>query len=445
MSIRRASIRHLAIRSLPLLALLILSIVSQARAQTSGALKYDSFELNAGKLTYKVFKQIEDHNVDLSGLVIWSEAPTTLYVSISEGEDPDSTVRLSLVRNGYATLKDSSTASDDYIKAQQYAKEQGNGIWKKELPKPTPVNVNPPTQGAPVGSFPSPILTPTAKESPTSQPTTGIPWSRLKDFVVFWGGFGVLVAGLVGLTFFIVAFLNKRRLFLIMLGSRSSGKTTVYKRMFHPFSQPEECVTPRATIQTDKTVSSQSVNWGKYVVSPIYVDTAGGQYGEQINSLIKRDRIFRKLVKPSRFVWIIVLATCQDSRITKAHADGDKLSSSFVSEQLGHLSLPLSILQSPKKPILSALMSLAGYSWSNPDMVIACINKSDLYLQNQNDREGKLRLASFFNGHLGQIKQACSVSRTKFNSCIVSACEGWDTSQIRDLIERDIYSAASSK
>lgn len=148
-----------------------------------------------------------------------------------------------------------------------------------------------------------------------------------------------------------------------------------------------------------------------------------------MDQMLERDGRLQRLLRPSRRVWFIVLATTEKP-VKREDPDEKKIDSDFIKEEIGYLTSPLGVIKARKTP--------------KPDMIIVCLNKFDLFSEyepkSQFAREAVQRIEKIFNAHIAKIKQACDGGKTIPHIEVCSACEGWRVREIRDIIEQELYS-----
>jgi len=375
--------------------------------------KYVDLEIKDGKLVYTVYKSVEVKAVDLSDLEIWEQTPTNNPVNVFVSNDPEIEFKVVMLKKGLAKLKDGIVHQDKLLNAQEEAKQRGTGLWKET--KVQEKDTEKSTSGSSINSSES------------------FNWLINKIISIAW--YILPLSGLIGLITILFKFFKRRKLYIVLLGSRSSGKTTIFRRLFHPEDKPEECSSPKTTIKTQKKIANEQHNWGRYEVTPVYVDTAGGKFGEQASEMLKRDSLLKKFFfKSSKYVWVITLAPTDNSKVSKDSEDKDKKNEQFISEQFGYLSLPVAFLTGKTNSAFGKQSSLA-----TPDLVMLCINKSDLFSNSPNDNEGKKKIEELFKKHITLIETTCKGGSFKFNCKIISACEGWDVHLVKRVIEKELY------
>jgi hypothetical protein len=220
---------------------------------------------------------------------------------------------------------------------------------------------------------------------------------------------------------------------LIFLGRPSTGKSWMWRRLVDPDVAPHELEKIARSDVSVKKKTPQRKPLGRYEIIPIYIDTPGGQAGQQVNSLLEETGFLKKLRRiliPTKSVWIIMLATTPEIQINRNSPDDKKIDKLYIEQQLGHLDLPLGILSSTQKP--------------KPQMVITCIGKFDLFAEHDSKAKSsgpaRTQVESIFLRHISRIKKECKDQVIPFELVICSALEGWGTMEIWRHIENAIFS-----
>ncbi len=374
--------------------------------------------LNKNELTFKKYLINDTKKVDITDLELWPEMINTSnpFKKIYHENSPD--WKLLLLTRGFAKIKDERTASTVYINAQRNAKKLRLGMWQGTS---SDDNLNQTSQKAA-------DLNQSSQKAADGGPIDyGALLKQIKGFIMEWGGYAAIITSLIFIYNIIRVYRKRRKLFLLFLGARASGKTTLYKRMFQPSDRPEECDKPTTSPTTTRSTSPKIVPLGSYDVTPVYIDTAGGKPGEQASEMLYKESWFQRMLRPSRFVWIIILATT-DKHVCYSTPDEDKIDLNFISEQLGYLYLPRGILQATDTP--------------KPDLILLCISKFDLFSEHDPHTkfalESKTKIMTIFAPHINRLKETVGGS-IPVHFEIVSACEGWRVKEIRDVIEHHVY------
>jgi hypothetical protein len=340
------------------------------------------------KLTVNVYKA--DSNpieiIDLSGIDITGEGKS--YLAGSYFGDTTPNFKLILLRKGYASIKLGSTALESERKEQEYAKSFKIGMW---VDKPQPTKKN-----------------------------DEFDWFNFGKFAVIGLISLITFFGFKTTVDFLIQWIKRRPVDLVMLGLGSVGKSWIIARLINPDISETELQNILITNVANKmTVAKIAV--GRHDVIPTYVDTAGGQPGGQVDAMLS---------KKNQSIWIIVLSTTDQSGVNFDSQDSEKINNSHLEKQLGSLILPLGLLESS--------------FCKKPEMVILCIGKFDIFSDDppgtKNARLAEEKLKNLFNKHTSQIKNACEKKGVKFVLILCSALKkDWKTEQIESCIKTALY------
>ncbi|MFH0988860.1 MAG: hypothetical protein V1799_02470 [bacterium] len=312
-------------------------------------------------------------------------------------KEPD--LRLTLLSLGYAKLRNKDSAPSEYLKAQNDAIAQHVGMWAEQS-NPEPPDIN-------WGEF-------------------------LKSFLAILGAL-VTLLGIPEIIKLIRAWRKRRRLDLVFLGRRSTGKTWIWNKLVDRDISLIELEKIESNIISKRKTSPTRMPMGDFVVVPIYIDTPGGNVGEQVNVMMEDKRRFQwlyNIVAPKKSVWIILLSTTEDRRVTKDSNHEIKYDQDFIEQQFGSLDLPIGILSSRRG--------------IKPEMVILCISKFDLYashcdpLDNET-LESQKELSKVFLRHIERVKSECENKHVPYKLIFCSALRYWNIDEINHLIKITLF------
>lgn len=359
----------------------------QARKQVFWARKIAP----TGKMVIEKYGPSVTTELDLSDLEIWSKLekddPLTYFYFDTE---PD--WKWLLLSKGYARLKDEGKASSQYVAAQNKAKEAHLGLWADDN-----------TDG---------ILT-----------TLKIVGSIVFGLISLWGGASLYRA--------LRDWRKWHQVPLILLGRPSTGKSWLWHRLVDPdVSVAELEQIPRGVVAKRKTMRTKPL--GRYEITPIPIDTPGGQSGEQVNVLMEERSLLRRLVRllvRAKSVWLFTLSTTPERHIDRNSTDEAKVDEYYIEQQLGHLDLPVGMLSSKRTP--------------KPQMVIVCIAKFDVFAEHEPrspfSKEVSEKLSGLFMRHTSLVETECKNQNIPFKIIMCSAREGWGMNEIWRQVENAIF------
>jgi hypothetical protein len=310
--------------------------------------------------------------------------------------------RIELLKRGLARLKNEALAAPNLRDAQESARVRGLGLWEKVSPTQTLDG-----QG----------------ESARAQPF--FTRARIIEWIKFYGGLGAVFALLVVCLRFLLRLLRKRRLYLILLGPQSTGKTWMWIRLQNPDISRHEFKKIQERSRGLEVKRSPTVEpLGRYEVQPVYIAVPGAAPGVHLMQMLRK----RFWSPPAKYIWIITLATTPDSSVNCDSPEALKIDSNYIAEQLGYLSLPLSVLQAPRFP--------------KPEMLIAIIAKFDLFSGQEPNHPASASavatLDAIFAPHIALLKEHCK-KKIPFAVERCSALEGWRVDAVARHIKRSVF------
>jgi len=294
------------------------------------------------------------------------------------------------LEKGFAKLNRTVGSSEAYRAAQAKAKDAKIGWW-----------------AAPSGSPPLESLPP---------PTSSVEWLPL---IALWGGIGTFLGSLGWVISKAIKFFRRRKIPILFLGTGGVGKSWIWIKMVNPDADLDELKKIGVSDAVREAKAQIPENFGKYLLTPVYIDTPGRMAGEQAQQLFKRKR-----------VWLIVLAPTADDSITPSSPDPQKIDREYVARQLGYLTLPLGLLASKKIP--------------KPTLVIIVFAKFDLFSVSAPDKpdsgEAKVLINEILRDHKAAIEHECNSAKIPVLTEFCSAREGWRTEGLMRQIKRSLFS-----
>lgn len=400
-----------------------------------------------GKLIVNEYKLIATQEVNISDLELWSKTPNTGPLGVIYWQKPN--FKQELLKTGLARLKDENSADPQLRDIQYTAKTLRKGMWslsptvtshpsltKTPHSTPTPRPTSTPISTATLTPTPNPTATPTPIPTPSRiermiKNISDTDWLRLtknilKFFIAaigFYGGAEALK--------FIKAWLNRRRVSLIMLGLPATGKSWLWKRL----SDPEITQDDLREIKTSDSVQKKergSLPMGHYEIIPEFIDTPGGRPDEQLDNILnlKRQKWLHRKLAQRKIIWIIMLSTTPNASVQRENTWDEKIDREYIAKQEGFLALPLSVLSSSRTV--------------KPQMVITCIGKFDLFADHpphdSSSQKVKEHLGKLFQKHIDKIAHECEKQDVPFKSIFCSALmkEG-DCDRVLKEIQRALF------
>lgn len=323
-----------------------LSLVTAAKAQS---IQYRVDIISAdGTAVLIRFSEAGQESLRLEGLELASDVLGKRDPLQTVWTDSKPNLAVELLNRGLAKNSSYSSAPPELRAAEDQAKREYRGMWA-DL-KPVPVVPQQETRPTSVPQSPGPDIT-------ESKWTTTI-GSLLLGFI----GLG----GFLEIANFLRSWIASGRVRVLMIGSKSSGKSWIWWRLKNPDCTRQELdaigrsTGPREDLFPD-------ITWGKISLQCRCVDIAGHTPWE----FIKQARLTRgmfnhvaRFVFPPRHVWIIVCSTSGKVGVNRQSPESDRIDPLFCEKQLGFADLPRAFLASGECEI--------------PKLIVVAISKIDL-------------------------------------------------------------------
>lgn len=293
-------------------------------------------------------------------------------------------VREALLEFGHATLTDESLALDYEIRAQNYAKENKNGIWKNQSPE---------TEGS---------IETASEVKKESKIKNGLIWiayhiiicikwiasffkgmwtyvsAVLKKIIVYVkdnliGFLQIILSG--GFLGFVLKKIRTKRRTIFIAGATSAGKTELRHILVNPDSPIG--TNYNRTVNVDYKRIFRDFQNEKIFLDIKLIDPPGNDLGVIVDNLIKK-RIFPYII-------VLVLAPTREST--------GRVQWGYINEQLNLIQNLWCGLISSKR-------------MKKPLRFILFINKSDIFLN--------MNLQYYFREHIDSIKQYCNNNSINF-------------------------------
>jgi hypothetical protein len=375
-----------------------------------------------GQLVLREYNFRSTRSINIPELEIWSEKLNTEDPSGFMYWDAEPDLKYTLLRQGLARLKDATSASKEYIEAENEAKSKGVGMW----------SVPPQSTPSPPSSVPSSSPNPDETQPSFIDKIINWNWKKLGSILITFIVGAITIYGGASFIKLITDWRKRHKVPIVFIGRPSTGKTWLWSRLLDPdISEKELSEIQRNEIAFTKRAATPKP-MGRYEIIPDYTDTPGGEPGIQVTELLAEQRKFRWLRKfliPTKSVWIMMLATTQENSAQRESALEQKIDSEYIAEQLGHLDLPLGILASARTP--------------NPQMVVICIGKFDLFADDDSralsSKDARILLEKLFQKHISRIKDECEKQGIPSPIIFSSARKGWGANDILRQISKALF------
>lgn len=392
-------------------------------------------ELDANSLKYHVYRYAETKEISLENIQIWDKAPKRdLPTNFVYYEELD-LVQV-LLSNGLASIRDESRAPANWLAAQRGARAQRIGMW---APPP------PPMKAPAVATDTTSTVTETtstndledAPKEPSSNTNTLLDSAR-KLFTIALAALGGLFSfiGLKDLIIVLRSWFTRHRVYLIMIGEPSVGKSWTWARLNDPNIPVTRLREIKRTIGIQRAQLPQRMPFGRYELMPIFLDVGGDEPGPQLDLLTdhKRLRFLQRLVVPQKRLWIIHVSTTPRANIVFSSAVADKIDNAHIEQELGALRTVEGVLASKNAP--------------KPEAVLLAIAKVDVFVEHDPNTADPtpaitdvLRL---FERHADRIEKECKQRDIPFRVVLTSSLKNWGTQYLLQVLNQLYYPVQTS-
>lgn len=302
------------------------------------------------------------------------------------------TARIALLDKGCASITGTPLNSAE-SRAQAKAKAQKVGLWTPGA-KPTGTN---PTGTKPAGNG-------------------GLIHWLLSHKLISFSSAGVFLAALNSpwlLRFFgwLLGFLHKRKVKIIIAGATSAGKTGLWTRWRDQYDH-----NPSPTMSVNRS-KLNPVELRKWTLEPVAFDTAGSQPQDVLQGIIRPRGLQGKLWQArTKHVLVYVVSPTP----TPTAAAGKQFDQVFIAKQEGYTHLPLALISN-------------GDPRFKLDLVVMFATKYDL-LDNVPPKDSggtaPAEMSKAFGPHRELLSSACKRANVPFTWLIGSAERDWSIDQL---------------
>ena len=347
---------------------------------------YISFEKGDENIISNIYykQHIYNEPIDLSNLMLYEEENTSYCLDRKSNIYNDETIRIFLLENGLAELKNIDKALESEIKAQEKAVKKKTGIWE--------INSN--TKVVTLHSIFNVIFN-------FLNSKLGI----ILKWIITLVGVGTICTFLLKV---IIRILSFRNIDTIFMGGISSGKTTMIRKFEDPDATEGKLLAEITSTKSRKKIKGNRIPVGKKDIYPRLYDNPGNNFGNMIDELKKF--AFNKSEK--RVVVYVISFTMLNK--------SNEVNREYIIKELVKAATIVQILKNSK-------------SIKKPNKVIVFFNKCDLvYASEQEYIEDKshAKIMSIYgkSDELQLLK--------KYSDCILfgSAVKGWGISELKKII-----------
>ena len=221
---------------------------------------YISFEKGDENIISNIYykQHIYNEPIDLSNLMLYAEENTSYCLDRKSNIYNDETIRIFLLENGLAELKNIDKALESEIKAQEKAVKKKTGIWE--------INSN--TKVVTLHSIFNVIFN-------FLNSKLGI----ILKWIITLVGVGTICTFLLKV---IIRILSFRNIDTIFMGGISSGKTTMIRKFEDPDATEGKLLAEITSTKSRKKIKGNRIPVGKKDIYPRLYDNPGNNFGNMI-------------------------------------------------------------------------------------------------------------------------------------------------------------------
>ena len=354
----------------------------------------DIEKIENGKIIYSKYNYSGKDSIDISDLIVWEHINkerklfNTIYWDWTD-------LRIFLLENGYAKLKDETKANIKEIDAQNKAKSNKIAIWKKGY-------------------------------SPSMDQQKKTDWKSIFRF--FWKLIIFLTS--VGFIGWLIKmgyrkYYIQRRFKLLIIGEPSTGKTALLYNLVDPQIPKAEIL----KLTTSKAVTQKErlncIPRGKFEIIPELADVPGSSFATVWDNFLgNNNHALVMVVSPYKLNGITT-----DGSIKTLNIDND-IDQKYIDIQQGYVQAYIE-------------GGLGSKVTQKPKILILFISKFDIYSkyspEDSASRITKDKILSLFKDHINSSKTAAQKAGIPFEIVIGSSVEKWNTEKVLDIVSYNLY------
>lgn len=381
-------------------------------SESTGQDRYSVKVVEEDKLVYRTYEFAGTGEVDISDFIISADVIGKNPFNVVYSYLPD--FKLLLLKNGYAKLKNPTSAPKYYRNAENTAKEKKIGpIWRT---KPEPKDAKP---EIPASFWKKTVTSFWGKISFIGK----FIWGNIKEIILLLGSLGVIsaIARHLYKKFYI-----QRRCKLLIIGEPYSGKTALLMSLVNPKVEKEEILKLDAHSPAVTEKERQDfIPRGKFEIYPSVSDVPGHFYAT----------VWDKFFKGYGHAMIILISAFKgDGRNSNGsirRLDPYKdIDQKYIDIQLGCVQVYIQ-------------GGLGSEFTKKPKLLIMYISKFDLFSEyppdDSSSQKTKEVLEKVFGEHIEVAAKAAKDVGIPFKVIFGSAVEKWNTGEILDIVVNQLY------
>lgn len=343
-------------------------------------------EIREDKLIYETYMSKGHNEYDLSGLAVSKEI-------IGKGDPfkqmfwgvPD--FKTILLKNGYASLKQTETAEPSHIAAQKKAKSEKKGQWS-------------------------------GSAETLTKALQVIKSLSIKIWHLLLRWLPVLIS--IGVVGYVASYLYKkfyiqRRLKLLIIGEPSAGKTALYLRLLDPEIERKKILELAPTKAMQRIERKTFIPKGKFELYPSVSDVPGSAFST----------VWDEFGKVRSHAIIVVLAPTDKNTRNPMVID-----EKYIYTQLGYVQAYIE-------------GGIGSHITKRPRMIIIFVNKFDLFCDvspgDSAAESAQKSLEKIFKDHIESARMAGKKVGIPVHVVFGSALESWSCNRVLDLVGNHLY------
>jgi len=393
------------------LSIIIFTIILSTSSAYSRPNKIFINKIKNNNIYYSLYVYSGENSIDISDLYIWDEAEKDEILQYFYNQEKN--LRILLLKNGCAKLKNSNNINNAELKAQEYAIYKKIGLWNNyDFSNEESIFTN--------FSFTKLFIRIKYKlfdlwnlfiqyclKIIVTLSTIGVLWLFCEKF----------------LKKFYKKFFIERRFKLFIMGEVSSGKTALRNNLLNPNITKNELLDLSPSNKFSSKKRQRHIQIGRFEIFPEIADIPGSDFGG----------IWDNIIGTSYQGWIFVL-----SPLRKSGFDENRNKLDDIEFDKKYINIQLGILNAYLRGGLTS-----KHNRRKPKILILFISKFDLLSEVKPDdssaKDATKIIQNLFKEHIDNARFAARQANIEFEVFIGSSIEKWNIDQILNFISNKLY------